>query len=104
MIPAYAYQGLLTDVHVHTFPTSDSVQIDFAYQLLAKMNANGVDRFIIQPNHSPLQVTKIRKLDAIWDEIRAVWPQIISMLYGFDPFIGSAVLLAGVADEYDVKQ
>ena len=85
VIPPYGYQGLLTDVHVHTSPSSDSDQIDFAHQLLKEMNANGVDRVVIQPNHSPLTVAKNRELDAIWGEIRAVCPRIIPMLYGFDP-------------------
>ena len=85
VIPAHGYQGLLTDVHVHTSPSSDSTQVDFAYLLLEEMNANGVDRVVIQPNHSPLRVAQNRKLDAIWGEISAVCPRIIPMLYGFNP-------------------
>jgi photosystem II stability/assembly factor-like uncharacterized protein len=85
VLPAHGYQGLLTDVHVHTRPSSDSTQVDFAYLLLEEMNANGVDRVVIQPNHSPLRVAQNRKLDSIWGEISAICPRIIPMLYGFNP-------------------
>ena len=72
-------------MHVHTSPSSESDQIAYAHQLLEEMNANGVDRVVIQPNHAPLTVPQNRELDAIWGEIKAVCPRIIPLLYGFNP-------------------
>ena len=84
VIPSGGYQGLLTDVHVHTNPQFD--QVAFAKTLLEEMNANGVDRVVVQPNHRPSgDVFRVQSTDEIWGEIGAVCSRLIPMVYGFDP-------------------
>ena len=84
IIPTGGYQGLLTDVHVHTGPQFD--QVEFAKTLLEEMNATGVDRIVVQPNHDPSgNVARNRTVDEVWGEIRSVCSRLIPMVYGFDP-------------------
>ena len=84
VIPSGGYRGLLTDVHVHTGTQFD--QVEFAKTLLEEMNANGVDRVVVQPNHDPLgNVVRAQSVDEIWGEIGAVCSRLIPMVYGFDP-------------------
>ena len=84
LIPSGGYQGLLTDVHVHTVPQFD--QVEFAKTLLEEMNANGVDRVVVQPNHDISgNVVGVQSVDEIWGEIGAVCSRLIPMVYGFDP-------------------
>ena len=84
VIPSGGYQGLLTDVHVHTGPQFD--QVEFAKTLLEEMNANGVDRVVVQPNHDISgNVVGAQSVDEIWGEIGAVCSRLIPMVYGFDP-------------------
>ena len=84
VIPQSSYQGLLTDVHVHTSSQFDQVQ--FATGLLQEMNANGVDRIVVQPNHDPTgNYARSQPADEIWGEIGSVCSRLIPMIYGFNP-------------------
>lgn len=78
------FQGLLTDVHVHTMPASG--HIEAALGLLQAMNQNGIDRAVVQAGHMPLGKASITsQLDQIWGQISSVCPRIITLLYGFNP-------------------
>ena len=84
IIPAGGYQGLLTDVHIHTGPQFN--QVEFAKTLLEEMNANGVDRVVVQPNHNPTgNVDQNKGVDGVWGEIGSVCSRLIPMIYGFNP-------------------
>ena len=84
VIPSVGYQGLLTDVHVHTDPQFDQVQ--FAKQLLEEMNANGVDRVVVQPNHRPAgDVDRVQSTDQTWGKIGGICSRLIPLVYGFNP-------------------
>jgi photosystem II stability/assembly factor-like uncharacterized protein len=84
VIPKRGYQGLLTDVHVHTAPQFN--QVEFAKTLLEEMNANGVDRVVLQPNHRPAgDVARVQNVDQTWGEIGSICSRLIPMVYGFNP-------------------
>jgi len=83
-VPSFGYQGLLTEVHVHTSQGDNPGK--FAINLLQEMNENGVDRIVIQPIHDPRGYNPQNKeLDETWGEINAVCPRIIPLIYGFNP-------------------
>jgi len=83
-LPSEGYQGLLTDVHVHTMAGDDTA--DFAIKLLEEMNENGVDRITIQPNHGTYDhIKNSMGLDMQWGDISSVCPRIITLIYGFNP-------------------
>ncbi len=83
LIPPGKYQGLLTDVHVHTMIMDNP--FDFALKLLEEMNEQGVDRIVIQPNHDPSKIAPNSQLDKTWGDIAAICPRIIPLIYGFNP-------------------
>lgn len=86
-IPPGDYQGLLTDVHIHSPPTHDVKEhILFASKLLQEMNESGVSRVAVQASHMPGGYTPLtRNIDKIWGKISSVCPRIITLLYGFNP-------------------
>lgn len=82
--PTAGYTGLLTDVHVHSTP--HEAPDAFALQLLTEMNAEGVDRVLVQPNHGLGTGPKgLWNLDEAWAAIGAACPRLLPLAYAFDP-------------------
>lgn len=82
-IPKEGYQGLLTDVHIHTMLGGDQAKLGL--ELLLEMNKNGISRVVVQAGHNPLSKNHLKSLDKVWGDISSVCPRIITLLYGFNP-------------------
>jgi hypothetical protein len=89
------WPGLLCDVHVHTSSSNDVGP--YALALLREMNASGVERVVVQPDHSPemlanarlLQAT--RELEGAWGLVGRGCPRVVPLVYAFDPAEASSV-------------
>lgn len=83
------YDGPLIDGHVHTSLSHD--QAPFALALLDEMNAAGIERVLLQPDHSPDKDrdrsfrAALRALEAAWGELAAICPRFAVLVYAFDP-------------------
>ncbi len=82
------YDGPLVDAHIHTSLGHD--QAPFALALLGEMTA-GIQRALIQPDHSPDKVRDggflraLRSLDLVWGELAGLCDRFEVLVYAFDP-------------------
>ncbi len=83
------WTGLINDSHVHTAMEND--QSAFAIALLKEMNASGVQRALLQPDHAPGLfehagfLRAVRAMEVSWADIAALCPRLVPLVYAFDP-------------------
>ena len=80
IIPAGGYQGLLTG-RSYSYRAPISTKSNSPRHCWKEMNANGVDRVVVQPNHNPTgNVDQNKGVDGVWGEIGSVCSRLIPMI------------------------